>query len=131
VKVGKAHEGFGPSSGCNTPDGGYGPSQDEKPWGRGLRALLDTACDVLRDDAARRRKTRADLRIGSEFCGGEVRLVRQSNGATGRDDMKLDQIGVRDDDWLASRPIGLQEIMLDREASASPNSFGCSPELPG
>lgn len=26
--------------------GGYGPSQDEMPWGRGLRALLDCDCGV-------------------------------------------------------------------------------------
>jgi hypothetical protein len=47
VKVAKAHEGFGLPFGCNIPAGGYGPSQDEKPWGRGLRALLDCVCGVL------------------------------------------------------------------------------------
>lgn len=102
VKVAEAHEGFGLPLGCNTPVGGYGPSQDEKPWGRGLRALLGVARGVLWTS---RRIVRTPTPVFGS-AGGVLRLhVRirfaERDAALGKDDMKLDQFGGRDDTWLA------------------------------
>jgi len=102
VKVAKAHEGFDLPLGCNTPVGGDGPSQDEKPWGRGLRALLDTACGVLW--TSRHIVGTPPPVFGS--ARGVLRSQRHIRFAgrddvCGKDDMKLDQYGGRDDTWLA------------------------------
>lgn len=68
------------------------------------------------DITAHRGNTTAGLRIGER--GSSVRDQLRFAGwssVVGKDDMKLDQFGGRDDTWLARRRLELQEIMLDHE----------------
>jgi hypothetical protein len=83
VKVMEAHEGIGLRVGCNTPACRYGPSQDEKPWGRGLRAQLDCDDGVFGCHATSRKRL-TDLRIESLFFGTSLLPVyRRPAGPSG------------------------------------------------
>jgi hypothetical protein len=86
--VAEAHEGFGLPVGCNTPAGGYGPSQDEKPWGRGLRALLERELTDLRVRLFSRRSVVLPVfGLAGALCGPTARTglpvrPRDSAGVT-------------------------------------------------
>jgi hypothetical protein len=114
--VAKAHEGIGHRVGCNTPAGWYGPSQDEKPWGRGLRALLDDDCGILGCHTTSREQL-TGLRIVRCFPEPDLDRLAVPVVGSGGDDNELDhltKLGVRAHRWLASAGLALYEIMLDQ-----------------